>query len=151
MSTEIKIQDFTSLLPSLSNYSKSSNAFLSDGYSSQAGNTYFNAIRFAEGIIIKEDVGQGHFHTFLNAIRIYSIKDKVLLADKSFHTCYYTKDRVFFETKKLLVDLILETANSSEQYVDKPQLESKIEKVLSNAFKGNQIEIVQNQLRNQLG
>lgn len=150
MSTEIKIQDFTSILPMLGNYSKTANSFLSDGYSSRAGNTYFNAIRFAEGIIIKEDVGQGYLHTFLNAIRIYSIKDKVLLADKSFNTCYYSKERVFFETKKLLIDLMVETANSSGLRFNKEELESVIERLLSNAFNGDQLEIFQNQMRKQL-
>jgi hypothetical protein len=150
MSTEIKIQDFTSILPSLGNYSTTSNSFLSDGYSSQAGNTYFNAVRFAEGIIIKEDVGQGHTHTFLNALRIYSIKDRLLLADKSFNTCYYSKERVYHETKMLLINLINEAANNSGQRVNKHELESSIERILSNAFNGSQLDILQNQLRKQL-
>ena len=56
------------LINSNISYSSVANAFLSKGYTSTAGNTYFNSIRVAEGILIKEDVGQGYAHTFLNGI-----------------------------------------------------------------------------------
>ena len=82
------------------NYSEISNAFLTTGYTSMAGNTYFNSIRVAEGILIKEDVGEGWCKTFLNGIKIYSIKDKTLLADRSFHNLGYHKAPFKVKQKK---------------------------------------------------
>ena len=73
------------------NYSDQSNAFLGNGFTSAAGNTYFNSLRFVEGILVKEDVGQGYSRTFINAIRIYDIKSKDLLCEKSYHCAYYSK------------------------------------------------------------
>src|SRR5690606_24188636 len=72
-------------------YSAQANAFLTQAYVSAANNAYFNAIRFAEGIIIKEDVGQGHTHTFLNGLRIYHAASRTLLADRTYHCCFYSE------------------------------------------------------------
>ena len=73
-------------------YSASLNVFTGNGYTSAAGNNYFNAFRFAEGILIKEDVGVGYARTFLNGIRIFDLSSKTLLCERSYHCCYYDKN-----------------------------------------------------------
>ena len=65
-------------------YSTSLNVFSSNGYTSAAGNTYFNSFRFADGILIKEDVGEGYAHTFLNGIRIFDLSTKASMYCKGF-------------------------------------------------------------------
>jgi hypothetical protein len=55
-------------------YLNVANAFIGSGYISQAGNLYFNSLRLLDGIVIKEDVGQGYSRTFLNGLRIFDIK-----------------------------------------------------------------------------
>jgi len=121
-------------------YSAQSNAFLTRAYVSSANNAYFNAIRFADGIIIKEDVGQGHTHTFLNALRIYHIESKTLLADKSFHCCYYSKETVKVFSKAMLMDLLENAAQKSGQWFSRSEAEQIVERVLEKAFQSNQIE-----------
>jgi hypothetical protein len=66
------------------------NTFISQGYTSAAGNTYFNAFRLFQDFIIKEDVGQGWWHTFLNGIKIYSRQKGILLAEGYFHNVVYS-------------------------------------------------------------
>jgi hypothetical protein len=113
MSTEIILKNLGSLLPGRINYSETVNAFLSEAYVSLANNVYFSTIRFGENLIIKEDVGQGHTHAFLNGIRIFSIKEKVLLVDKGFNSQIYSKEIAQREIKSLLLDLIKDAAQNA--------------------------------------
>lgn len=150
MTTEIMINKLGSMLPGKLNFSETANAFLSNGYTSAANNTYFWAIRLAEGLIIKEDVGEGYARTFLNGLRIYSIKDKVLLADRSYHCNFYSKEKVQSETKKILFELLEEAAEANGFKINRYEAGKAIEKILDNAFKGNQLSIAENQMRKQL-
>jgi len=62
-------------LPALSGssltYNPEKNVYLTLGYTSAAGNTYFRAIRFSKRIAIYYHVGQGYAHTFLNGITLF--------------------------------------------------------------------------------
>jgi len=138
-------------LPSTVQYSESTNAFLTSGYTSMAGNTYYNAIRIAEGILIKEDVGQGYIHTFLNAIRIYSLKDKTLLADRAFHNRIYSKCAVKREAVDMLMDVLREAAINEGLSFDELQARNTIENIIEKALNTNQLEMFQNQTRKYLG
>ena len=61
-------------LPSLSGssvtYNAQKNIFLTEGYTSAAGNTYFQGIRASDRIAIKYNIGVGYLHTFLNGIEV---------------------------------------------------------------------------------
>ncbi|NYI49038.1 hypothetical protein [Macellibacteroides fermentans] len=77
-------------LPALSGsavtYNAAKNIYLSSGYTSAAGNTYFQGIRLSDRIIINYDFGQGYAYLFLNGIRIYGFdgRDKKLIASRSY-------------------------------------------------------------------
>lgn len=147
MSTELVLKNFSNMLPTNLRYSETTDVFLTNGYVSAANNVYFNAVRFAEGIIIKEDVGQGYLHTFLNGIRIYSIESKTLLADKSFHCCRYNKQSVYTEVKDMLLNLVCEAAAQQGKAVDKNEARRVIERILHESFNTNQMQVAQNQMR----
>lgn len=131
-------------------YSEVANAFLSTGYTSAAGNTYFNSIRVAEGILIKEDIGNGYAHTFLNGLKIYSIKDKTLLADKSFHTLFYSVSTVKNEAKKMLLDVLKKAAKNENYSFDAAQAGAMIDEILENAMGSNQLAMLQQQTQKYL-
>ena len=65
----------TKALPALSGeqltYNAARNVFLSQGYSSAAGNMYYKAIRLSNRLMVYYDLGQGYYHTFLNGIKLY--------------------------------------------------------------------------------
>lgn len=52
-------------------YNAAKNIFLSQGYTSAAGNTYFQALRCSEQLAVLFDVGEGYAHTFLNGIKLF--------------------------------------------------------------------------------
>lgn len=104
----------------------------------------------AEGILIKEDVGIGYARTFLNGLKIYSIKDKTLIADKSFNTVFYSTSRVKMESKKMLLD-VLEIASKKEGYIfNYTSAEVLIDKILTNAINSDQIELLKQQTQKYL-
>jgi hypothetical protein len=138
------------LMNSNVSYSEVINAFLTSGYTSAAGNTYFNSIRMAEGILIKEDIGEGYARTFLNGIKIYSIKDKTLIADKTFRTVFYSTLKVKSEAKKMLMKLIEDAAIKENTFFDRCIAERVIEKVLNQAVNTDQRAMVINQSKKYL-
>ena len=61
-------------LPALSGssltYNPEKNVFLTLGYTSAAGNTYYGALRLSKRLAVYYNIGQGHTHTFLNGITL---------------------------------------------------------------------------------
>ena len=127
------------------NYSEKANAFLSTGYTSMAGNTYYNAVRLAEGIVIKEDIGDGYLHTFLNGIKLFSIHDKELIAEKSFSNNIRSDFNVKREVINMLMEFLKDAAESNDWQLDTTQAKKQIEKIINDGFSTNQIEMIKNQ------
>ncbi|WP_051238715.1 hypothetical protein [Gaetbulibacter saemankumensis] len=127
-------------------YSEVANAFLTSGYTSAAGNTYFNSFRMAAGILIKEDIGEGYARTFLNGIKIYSIKDKTLIADITFHSVFYSKFKVKSEAKKMLMKFLEDAAIHENTFFDRFSADRIIEKVINEAMNNNQQSMVVEQM-----
>ena len=127
------------------NYSEKANAFLSSGYTSSAGNTYLNAVRFAEGIVIKEDIGIGHTYVFLNGLRIYSLKNNEMLADRNYHNFCHSKFNVKSESVKMLMEVLQNAAKKEGYKIDEKQAKSEIGKIIDMAMNENQVELMQRQ------
>ena len=87
-------------LPTLSGesltYNAAKNVFLSQGYTSAAGNMYYKAIRLSNRLIVYYDLGQGYAYTFLNGIKLYCYDGQKanLIAQKNWGGCDY---RIFNE------------------------------------------------------
>lgn len=151
MKAEIILQNLGSYLPSRANYSQDANAFLSNGFMSGAGNVYFNAVRFGDGIAIKEDVGQGYARTFLNGLRIYSLKDNTLLADKTYHCHFYSKEDVKSEIREMLLKLYKEAAEYSGLKFETMQVWNVITRITNEMFNTDQQQMLQQQSKKLLG
>lgn len=87
-------------LPALSGeqitYNAARNVFLTLGYTSLAGNTYYKAIRMSNRLVVYYELGQGYAYTFLNAIKLFCWDGQKarLIAQKSWGGYDY---RVFSE------------------------------------------------------
>ena len=85
----------TKALPALSGeqvtYNAAKNVFLSQGYTSAAGNMYYKAIRLSNRLVVYYDLGQGYAYTFLNGINGQKAN---LIAQKYWGGCDY---RIFNE------------------------------------------------------
>ncbi|MBQ6063627.1 MAG: hypothetical protein IJK87_08365 [Prevotella sp.] len=62
-------------LPALSGesltYNAAKNVYLTLGYTSAAGNTYYKAIRLSNRLAVFYNIGQGYARTFLNGITLF--------------------------------------------------------------------------------
>lgn len=128
-------------------YSTSLNVFHSTGYTSVAGNNYFNAFRFAEGILIKEDVGVGYAHTFLNGIRIFDLSSKTLLCERTYHCCFYNKEYVKNESVDMLRKLVMSAAESDNVSLLESDVQAHVMRIVNDAFVTNQMEMMNKQLK----
>ena len=74
-------------------YNKRNNMYLTSGYTSNAGNTYFNGIQLSDRLIIQYDLGQGYFYLFLNGIKIYCFNgtEKQLISSKTYQNFIYSE------------------------------------------------------------
>lgn len=141
MTNEIALfKSFGLATPASFSYSQPMNAFVGNGYVSAMGNSYFNAVRFVEGLLIKEDVGEGYYYTFLNGLQIFDIRTHTLLAEKNYHCVYYAKDLVKRETAKLLEELILKEAQKQHRLLSEYDTKKAIAQIISKAFDKDQIQ-----------
>lgn len=64
------------VLPALSGseltYNAEKNILLTMGYTSQAGNTYYRAIRLSPRLAVFYNIGEGYKYTFLNGITLFA-------------------------------------------------------------------------------
>lgn len=87
-------------LPALSGesltYNAAKNIFLTQGYTSVAGNMYYKAVRLSNRLVVYYELGQGYIHTFLNGIKLFAWDGQKaqLIAQKYWGGCDY---RVFNE------------------------------------------------------
>lgn len=62
-------------LPALSGssltFNPEKNVYLTLGYTSAAGNTYYRAVRFSDRLAVYYHIGQGYAYTFLNGISLF--------------------------------------------------------------------------------
>lgn len=90
----------TRALPALSGeqvtYNAVKNVFLTLGYTSAAGNMYYQAVRFSNRLAVYYDIGQGYARTFLNGIKLFCFDGQKanLIAQKNWGGCDY---RIFNE------------------------------------------------------
>jgi hypothetical protein len=107
-------------------FSAGKNIFLTNGYTSMAGNTYYQGVRFSDRIIITQQIGQGYCYTFLNGIRIFGFngKEVTLIAEKSYNCCFYNELFVKSESVTLIKDFLKSQATITGSQVENSQLES---------------------------
>lgn len=89
-------------------YNKEHNIFLTQGYTSAAGNTYYQGIRLSDRITASYDFGQGWCYLFLNGINLYANdgKKKKLIASRSFYNYPFSEGRAKKECKEMLTEFL---------------------------------------------
>lgn len=147
MTKEMILSKITGLQSNNIKFSAEANAFLGNAYTSMAGNHYFNAVRFGEGILIKEDIGHGYKYTFLNGLRVYSIKEKKLIADASFHCQVYNKDLVRDKITSMLIDKLNEAAEQQGFSFNDNDAKRIVKQIVEQAFVVDQRALAEKQLK----
>jgi len=100
----------TKALPALSGesitYNAAKNVFLSQGYTSAAGNMYYKAVRLSNRLMVYYDLGQGYKYTFLNGIKLFCWDGQKanLIAQKYWGGCdYHVFNEQFAKDESILM------------------------------------------------
>lgn len=126
-------------------YSKFSNTHVTNRYTSEAGNSYFSSLRISDGILIKEDIGQGYKYGFLNGIKIYSRTAKKLIASRSFHKVIYSKEYMKSQVEIMLFKVLKDQSGENGTYFNKFEAKKIVDRLLQIAFKEDQRSVLNNQ------
>ena len=59
-------------------YNAEKKIYLTTGYTSAAGNTYYEEFRMSDRVLLKLNIGQGYAFTFLNGVSLYVYDGKTL-------------------------------------------------------------------------
>ena len=144
MKQEIALfKNFGLATPSSITFSESMNAFVTTAQAFPSGNAYGNAARFAEGLLIKEDIGYGQPYTFLNGLHIYDLKTHKLLAElvyPMYQGAFYSKEHVKTVATRLLSELIVEAAEEQGSYMNEQEVSRKVRAILDRSFSKNQLQ-----------
>ncbi|MGL5980124.1 MAG: hypothetical protein ACRCZY_04455 [Phocaeicola sp.] len=106
-------------------YNENKNIFLTNGYTSQAGNTYFQGIRLSNRLIISYNIGQGYCHSFLNGITIYGYdgSKKRLISSRSFNCRIFNEAFATDQCKEIVSEYIKSQVKLTGSSITSKQLE----------------------------
>ena len=117
-------------LPALSGsgvtYNAASNMFLTSGYTSAAGNTYYQGIQLSNRLVIVLDIGQGYAYTFLNGLKLYCFdgRQKKLIGSRFYHCCCLCSSFVQSEATEILTEFLLSQARLMRAQISEAQLQN---------------------------
>lgn len=141
MSQEISLfRNFGLTTPSSVTFSEPLNALVGAGYTSMAGNTYFNSLRMSDGLLIKEDIGQGYAYSFLNGLHIYDLRTKTLICERWFHRNYYSRETAKQDAIEMLIDMLCQVANKENVLLNLQEVRQRVACIVNNAFFGDQMK-----------
>lgn len=118
-------------LPALSGssltYNPEKNVYLTLGYTSAAGNTYYRAIRLSDRLAVYYYIGEGYAHTFLNGITLFAWNGQKanIIAQKSWggsNYRYFNERSAMEESILMLRDFLAGQAKAMGSIVSQSQL-----------------------------
>lgn len=121
-------------------YNQRNNIFLSSGYTSAAGNTYFHGIRLSDRIIINYDFGQGWKYLFLNGIRIYGYdgRNKQLISSKCYNCTVFSEQFAKVQCQNMIVEYLTgQMKLMGNTPVSQSQLYDFSSKIVAEALRNN--------------
>lgn len=127
-------------LPALSGsqvmYNAQNNIFLTNGYTSAAGNTYFQGIRVSDRIAVKYLLGEGYRYTFLNGIQVYAYDGKQLklIGSRAFNSYIFSEYNAKQETIGITFEYMKGQAKMIGAVVTDTQLNEFATKVVEGAY-----------------
>lgn len=133
-------------------YSESQNIFMTNGYTSNAGNTYFKGLRLSDRIFIVLDIGIGYAYTFINGITVYANKndERIMVASRSYHNQCYSETIIKEDAKEIVLEKLKAEAETDGTIFIENEIVEFVDKLVEDTY-NNQIETIKNiQLNNLL-
>lgn len=122
-------------------FNESENILITTGYTSYAGNTYFQGIRLSERILIISDIGIGYCHTFLNAVTILTNQSgkKKIVGRRDHYNVKFSEKRIKDDAIQILKSTLLKEAENESYQLDETSLDEFVKILVEDTYK-NQLE-----------
>lgn len=96
------------------------NMFSTEGYTSLAGNSYFQGIQISQELIVKVNFGIGHSRDFINGIKIYTADEsRILLANEGYNCFFFSQEGLRNELRRLMLKALVEA--NQQRGLNKPE------------------------------
>lgn len=131
-----------SILPTYGNprtkspiWNESQHMFITEQYTSAAGNTYYLGVRFSERFVTILHIGLYHNWTYINEVEVYAFdnNDRVLVG-KSKIDQFYNEDLVRTTTEKLLQDYIEGQMKLNGREFNQNELRKQVKKLVDQSY-----------------
>ena len=132
-------------LPALSgskvHYDNGRNMLCTTGYTSAAGNTYYQGIRLSDRLIITVSLGDGYNYTFMNGLRLYCFDgaNQKLIGSRSYDRYTYSNLRAYSESEDILFNYLKSQSALMNAKVSDNQLRDfareMVKEAMQNKFK----------------
>lgn len=125
--THIAAKSLPALSGSSVTYNPEKNVYLTLGYTSSAGNTYYKAVRFSDRLAVHYDIGEGYCYTFLNGITLFAWNGTkaVIIGKRTWGGCdwhRFTEHFAMEQTIDMLKEYLEGQAKALGQHVSEQQL-----------------------------
>jgi len=131
-----------SILPTYGNprvktpiWNESQHMFITDQYTSAAGNTYYLGVRFTDRFVTILHIGLYHNWTYINEVEVYAFDEhERRLVGKTSIDQYYNEELVRSTTENLLHDYIQGQIKLNGSTVNHEQLECQVKELVQKSY-----------------
>lgn len=116
-------------------WNESQHMFITDQYTSAAGNTYYLGVRFSDRFVTILHIGLYHNWTYINEVEIYAFDGhERKLVGKTSIDQYYNEDLVRSTTEDLLKDYIEGQMKLNGSPINQEQLECQVKELVQKSY-----------------
>lgn len=116
-------------------WNESQHMFITDQYTSAAGNTYYLGVRFTDRFVTILHIGLYHNWTYINEVEVYAFDEyERRLVGKTSIDQYYNEELVRSTTENLLQDYIEGQMKLNNCNINHEQLECQVKELVQKSY-----------------
>lgn len=116
-------------------WNESQHMFITDQYTSAAGNTYYLGVRFTDRFVTILHIGLYHNWTYINEVEVYAFDEhERRLVGKASIDQYYSEELVRSTTENLLQNYIEGQMKLNGSTVNHEQLECQVKELVQKSY-----------------
>lgn len=116
-------------------WNESQHMFITDQFTSSAGNTYYLGVRFSDRFVTILHIGLYHNWTYINEVEVYAFDEKERkLIGKTKLDQFYNEELIRLTTEKLLEDYIEGQMILNGSKIDKVNLKNQVRELVDKSY-----------------
>ena len=116
-------------------WNESQHMFITDQYTSAAGNTYYLGVRFSDRFVTILHIGLYHNWTYINEVEVYAFDEQERrLIGKTSIDKFYNEELVRSTTENLLLNYIESQMKLNGSTINHEQLECQVKELVGKSY-----------------